>query len=621
MYIIKKLKLYFSLKPLFLTLFATYVFTVIIVIISFGYFSFINSKNLSIEKTNNYSYQIMEGLSNQLNERIGTVIDACFDIANDDNLKSILKRYNEASSLSQLEYDEEIKNIINYYWKSKEEIININIFVDNKKVVRDYHNTTCPIELVKDTDWFKSLGTRQGILTAPHKIDYLHEYGEKYVISALAKINDYGMMDTSSFKEKKTVKSTNKGYNLNESDKLLGIVSFDISEDYFYNKLLNNNKISAGSDIFIIDDMGIILSNGDKKKIGRNIKNDKILNKLVDNAKGGFQTVNKDGRSFLMVYTNISSMNWRIVQLIPVDELYIGQENITWAILLTALISILLVLPIVIILSRVISNPIVNLAATMKNIETGDMKRVSGQPFSNEIVQLYRHYNYMVEKIEDLMYQSKLSSEVLRKTELKALQAQINPHFLYNTLDSINWMALDYNAIEISKMVTMLSRLFRLSLNKGKSVCTVKSEIEHVRCYLEIQKIRFKDRFSYHIEVEDEVLEYFMPKLILQPFVENSIIHGFDEMSKGGIIKIKAQICKRKLVFEITDNGKGMDEELSSKIVVMDSKEGGYGIKNVNERIKYACGIEYGLKYIFEGEKGIQVRINLPLIEDSKDIQ
>jgi putative HAMP domain protein len=205
-----------------------------------------------------------------------------------------------------------------------------------------------------------------------------------------------------------------------------------------------------------------------------------------------------------------------------------------------------------------------------------------------------------------------------RKSEFDTLQSQINPHFLYNTLDIIVWMIENENSDKAVNIVTALAKFFRISLSKGKNIITVKDEVEHVRNYLMIQNMRFKNRFEYSIDVDEEVLSYSSLKLMLQPLVENAIYHGMEFMDGDGEIDVKVFKEDDSLYFMITDNGLGMSEDmvetLLSKDFVPSKKGSGIGVKNVNERIKLYFGSEYGLKVESEPDEGTKITIHLPAV-------
>ncbi|WP_347476663.1 sensor histidine kinase [Clostridium sp. USBA 49] len=198
----------------------------------------------------------------------------------------------------------------------------------------------------------------------------------------------------------------------------------------------------------------------------------------------------------------------------------------------------------------------------------------------------------------------------------------MNPHFLYNTLDSIVWMAENGKTQDVITMVTSLARLFRISISRGRNIITVREEIEHAKNYLIIQKIRFKSKFKFNIEVEEKVLQYKTLKLILQPIIENAIYHGIEYMFEEGNITVSAKEVNGKLLYEVTDNGLGIKPDILENILSYNSKENGgagVGIRNVHERIQLCYGKEYGLEIESELEEGTKVKLWLPIVKDGND--
>ena len=226
----------------------------------------------------------------------------------------------------------------------------------------------------------------------------------------------------------------------------------------------------------------------------------------------------------------------------------------------------------------------------------------------------------MAGQIKVLMDDIVAEHESKRKSEFDTLQSQINPHFLYNTLDIIVWMIENEQKAEAVKVVTALARFFRISLSKGRSIIPVKDELEHVRNYLMIQQMRFKNKFTYRIESEPETMELASLKLMLQPLVENAIYHGMEFMDGDGEILVRTFLEGGELIFTISDNGLGMTREqveglLKEQTAHVSSKRGsGIGVKNVNERIRLYFGEQYGLSIESEPDEGTTIRIHLPAI-------
>lgn len=261
------------------------------------------------------------------------------------------------------------------------------------------------------------------------------------------------------------------------------------------------------------------------------------------------------------------------------------------------------------------SGSLLTMNGSVKKMQKGNLKVAFERSMLVEVDELSENFNSMVETINRLLREIEIANKNERDAELKALQAQINPHFLYNTLDIIHWMT---DSPEISNIINNLGKFFRLSLSGGRSVILVQEEIEQVRAYMNIQNIRFKSKFTFIEEIDSKVHEYSMLKLILQPLVENSLLHGLKYMKTGGIIKLYCRMEDDKLAFYIEDNGTGVDIERINYILEGNENKSGYGIKNVNERIKLKYGQQYGLYYSnLEGE-GTRVKVIIPIIAVSK---
>lgn len=226
-------------------------------------------------------------------------------------------------------------------------------------------------------------------------------------------------------------------------------------------------------------------------------------------------------------------------------------------------------------------------------------------------------FGHMVLRIQRLMTTVREEEVNLRKTELKALQAQINPHFLYNTLDSIAWMCEQGRNADAVKMVHALARLFRISISRGHELIPIAKEIEHAESYLEIQKYRYKNQFTYAFDVEPECLDYYCNKITLQPIIENAINHGLDLMVEEGRIDVRVWRDGEDIVFCVQDNGVGMSREQISSIMQRETTDRtGIGIRNVDDRIKIYFGSRYGLRITSELDVGTCVEIRMPGIKE-----
>ena len=228
-------------------------------------------------------------------------------------------------------------------------------------------------------------------------------------------------------------------------------------------------------------------------------------------------------------------------------------------------------------------------------------------------------FRHMVLRIQQLMSTVREEEINLRKTELKALQAQINPHFLYNTLDSIAWMCEQGRNADAVKMVHALARLFRISISKGHELIPISKEIQHAESYLQIQKYRYKNQFTYEFDVDPACLDYYCNKITLQPIIENAINHGLDLLVEEGRITVQVRQDGEDIVFTVRDNGVGMSRELIESILEQGPKDRtGIGIRNVNDRLQIYFGKQYGLHITSEPDVGTCVEIRMPKIQEGE---
>jgi two-component system sensor histidine kinase YesM len=379
--------------------------------------------------------------------------------------------------------------------------------------------------------------------------------------------------------------------------------------------LLEKQKVSKRTKIYFIDNQGNIILAQNPNEIGQEFSFEKSKI-VIDSQKSGYTQLGYGGKKSIVVYTGIGTRGWKVVEIIPASDLYTTLNTYIWVSLLLALVLLVMFVPAYLLFIKNVSVPINDLSNIMSNYEKfEDIVPYKGMRV-DEIYTLYEGYNSMQKKIHQQMSELKKEHEFRRQADLKVLQNQINPHFLYNTLDSINWMALEGNAKEVSSVVVRLSMLMRLSLNKGESICTLNDEIEYVRLYMELQKMCNKDSFEFNLDVLEKDKSLYIPKLIVQPIVENSIIHGLEYIRSGGEITVHTYVADDKLVIEVKDNGQGIPEDVIATILSTDCKRGSFGIKNVCERIMYLYGEGYGLSYQSTVGKGTKVTILLPAIDE-----
>lgn len=313
----------------------------------------------------------------------------------------------------------------------------------------------------------------------------------------------------------------------------------------------------------------------------------------------GHKVVEINGKKYLSAFYTSMFNDWKMILLMPTSTLFSGLNIIKKTTILLIFICLVLLVFFLFLMSSYLTKPITKLSNLMKQAELGNMDVKFDSHYKDEIGELGRNFNSMLQRIKKLISQNHEKQKKLRTQELEVLQMQINPHFLYNTIDTINWMAQSIDADKISEVSIALATYYRQSLSKGAEIIKVSDEISQVNSYLVIQKTRYEGHINFKIDIDKDITELYIPKLTFQPIVENSIYHGLREKKEGGIVEIYGEVIDNKVMFKIKDNGKGMDnitlDNLIKGINGGVSSEG-YGLSNVNERLKLYFGKEYGLK-------------------------
>lgn len=292
------------------------------------------------------------------------------------------------------------------------------------------------------------------------------------------------------------------------------------------------------------------------------------------------------------------------------------EKMIRIAVIAFVAISILII-SLSIYIPQSITEPITELSEVTDQVAKGDLSVRSNVDSGGEVGVLSDSLNSMIDKINELLSQVTTEQTRLRKAELELLQSQINPHFLYNTLDTIVWLAEGSDKAKVVSMVESLSEFFRTSLNQGKDIISIKEEIQHVRSYLEIQQVRYQDILEYEIDIPEEMYKYQIPKITIQPLVENALYHGIKNKRRLGKITVTGEVTDKVIIY-VSDNGIGMTEERNKE--VMDrilgkspDSEVGFGLYNVNERIRLKFGDGYGIDITSKYEEGTVSKVTLPL--------
>lgn len=399
-----------------------------------------------------------------------------------------------------------------------------------------------------------------------------------------------------------------------EKEEELGICSISVSAKYFQDIMKNANITSEGL-VYLMSENGRMITSSNSSILQKMQKKGILLNYGAEL----FMEKKKEGqKEYYITRQNVDGASWQMILIIPENE-YEDQYRFLW---LSAALMLGSMIAVIVLMSYLLSGYYVGrlkkLNVEMTGLESGNLN--ANLPITteeDEIEEIYHNFNGMVQEVQRLMQEHYQLGKEVKMTEVRALQAQINPHFLYNTLDLINWISMDYGAEEIGTLTWNLARFYRLSLNHGKSLISIGEEVEHVEVYVNIENYHFDNAISLEVDVPEELKSYACLNIILQPFVENAIVHGIAE--KPDIESCEIRICARReeqdIVFSVQDDGPGVDVKEMQKETQQDIRtaQHGYGVRNINFRLKLCFGEKYGVTYL-ESEKGTHVEIKIPVM-------
>lgn len=514
------------------------------------------------------------------------------------NIEYYLKSTKEVSNLLEKNIylnenipNNKLKDQMNVIQNIREDIASVAVFSDKGELIIESPSLALKDKVdIVNQDWFKSAINKSDNIkfSLPH-VQNLFNGKHDWVVSLSRGI-----------------------YYYRGTKRVRGVLLVDMNYSTI-GQLCQNISIGKRGYIYIVDSDNNIIYHPQQQLINIGLKSEKREDYL-----GSYVEDSDEGKKLVTIKT-VNYTNWKVVAVAYMSEISDFKKTSIDFIGWIFFVCIILIIFIFGFISAKISHPIKQLEESMKKVEAGEFNIYIDVKGEDEVERLATAFNLMIFKVRELMGQIVIEQEAKRKTELDALQAQINPHFLYNTLDSIVWMAENGKNDGVITMVSSLAKLFRISISRGKNIISVKEEIEHAKNYLIIQKIRYKNKFKFEIIVQKDVLECKTTKLILQPLIENSIYHGIEYMVDEGLIRITVSNTNGKLLYEVYDNGLGIDPEKLKHLLeyrVKTDSGSGVGVKNVHERIQIRYGMDYGLEIQSEIEEGTTIKIWLPLIKE-----
>ena len=476
-----------------------------------------------------------------------------------------------------------------YSFENKEGISKIKLFVPAASIFAQDHVTYFNIEEAKTKVWYQLLvESPDATLWSPPQ--YFADEGTSDIIPVLKVVKD-----------------------LNDFRKSGSIVRIDLSRDDIV-EILANAMITESSLVMLCNkDYELICATDNARSAG-------FLDYLATDYQGDKQQdwtyANDDAREFLVRLFAIEDTDWLLGMSIPVSDMLSSGSGFQPDILVMMIIGILIVYATAFLISRMNTSRLKDFTRLIRQAETGDFSMTPLPKNADEIGELARNFNAMLTKISILLDEKYKLGQQVKSTELKLLQSQINPHFLYNTLDLINWFSYMGKDEELRDVVESLSKFYKLSLNRGDDEITVGDELEHAKAYVDIQNKRFANHIKLVIDVDETLRRIPMIKIILQPIVENAILHGImEKAANGGTIAIRGRRDGDDILLTVTDDGVGMDEQalLNLRDGVESLSGASYGLKNINERLESSYGKGYGLKYASVKGQGTAVTIRIAI--------
>lgn len=542
------------------------------------------------ENSNNYTSQIVR----QVNYDIDAYIDYM------ENISSVMAKSGDISlylfeeEQSEEDIEEERERILtqfNTIMESREDIYNVAAVAENGRYImnRGEEDLTPYIDIRK-LDWYQAaMESPTGIAVSSSHVQNAIKSSYKWVITLSRVLVN------------------------NRTGAKEGLFFIDLNYSAI-SDLCNNNTIGNKGYIFVLDDKGNVIYHPKQQLMYGGLHTEHIEEIMA--CEKDSLTVRDGTERKLYTLSRSQKTGWTVVGAAYTSELLKNNKQARMLYILAAAILILAVFAISNILSREITKPLRRLSESMSRVEKGEFDRANVDvTMENEIGSLGKSYNLMTERIHTLMEQNVYEQKQKRKSELKALQAQINPHFLYNTLDSIIWMSEAGQSDEVVEMTSALAKLLRQSISNDHEQVELGQEMEYVKNYLTIQKMRYQDKLEYTIEVDPQVRHVMIVKLVLQPIVENAIYHGIKYKGSKGTLRIRAFAESEDVCIVIEDNGIGMDDTALN--IIFDEtqkihKQNGVGVPNVQKRLKLYYGDKYGITYESKVGIGTRATIRIP---------
>ena len=556
----------------------------IVTVISMNY-----TRTSVFDNSSLYTQTIIQQMNQNIDSYIDYMENISYLVSSNEDVQSYLFG-DEPDPESRVRILNQFKTILD----SRSDILNLGIIGENgRMLINDALRLTNPDLDIHTQQWYTNAlnGSASSYLSSSH-VQHIISGERPWVITLSRGIRN---------------KASEVG---NQKE---GVFFIDLNYSAI-SELCNQSMVGNQGYAFILDAEGNIVYHPQQQQLYNELQTENIS--LIMGTDQDTVLFGKGSSEKLYSISRSGKTGWTVVNCVRVEELLRKSNKAQSLYVLVAMGLMIVALFFSRFISRSITQPIQQLCDSMERVQEGDFSVsdivVESQ---NEIGSLTKSFNVMTHRIQDLMEQNIREQEAKRKSELKALQSQINPHFLYNTLDSIIWMAEGKKNEEVVLMTASLARLLRQSISNEDEVVSIGQEVEYARGYLTIQKMRYKDKMEFQIEVDPSILHIPLIKLVLQPVIENAIYHGLKYKESKGLLLVKGFMKNDNAVLQVIDNGVGMDEETLAHIYErhkVNYQSNGVGVYNVQKRLQLYYGNEYGITYESKKGEGTTATITIP---------
>lgn len=398
----------------------------------------------------------------------------------------------------------------------------------------------------------------------------------------------------------------------NKLGRAIGIERFEIDESIFYDYYSDINNYD-NSETFLLTSTGIIISSSNRSLVGTALEINSTAHSFL-NRSTGFYLNNSAGIDQVVFVSSDGLSDWIFIQIIPKKSLATLEHTVNVVLLFVGLLFVLFAVIFPFVMHKYWIQPIRKLSKAIMRLKSGDFDISIENSSKDEIGEISQTFQAMTRQLKETIHEVYVTKIKQKEAEILALEAQINPHFLYNTLDSIRWQAINHQDYDVGEQIEVLAEMFRHVLSKGKEHVTIQEEINYLENYMFIQRKKYGSRVRMTINVESELLGVLVPKMLIQPLVENSIVHGFERIAEKGDICVDIRKLNDLIKIEIEDNGLGTDESLiHEKMADPTRRAEVLALKNIDDRIKTAYGNDYGIEFFSKQGQGTRVLIFLPM--------